>query len=55
MAKMSDLVSSTNASSMELSAGGEVLGVLVREPDPQEVEEVSFGYKSLDSSINVGT
>lgn len=54
MNKMSDLATSINVSSVELTAGNGIKGVLVRETEPEDIHEVSFGYASPNDSINVG-
>lgn len=43
-----------NDSSASLSVGDGVTGILVREPQPEDVDEVSFAYLSPNESINVG-
>lgn len=53
MNEMANLASSINGSSAELTIGGAV-GILVRETEPADVQEVSFAYLSPNDSINVG-
>ena len=53
MNKMFDLASSINGSSVALTLGKGVDGVLVRETEPEDVTEVFFAYTSPKASINV--
>ena len=51
---MSDLASSINGSSAALSLGEGVDGVLVRETEPADLNEVFFAYASPKANISVG-
>nr|XP_046228298.1 adhesion G protein-coupled receptor G3-like isoform X2 [Scatophagus argus] len=53
MSKMSDLAASINVSSAVLTLGEGVTGLLVRETEPEDVNEVSFAYMSANSSMNI--
>ncbi|XP_041815331.1 adhesion G-protein coupled receptor G5-like [Chelmon rostratus] len=53
MTKMSDLATSINVSSAAVTIGGGVTGILVKETDPADVQEVSFAYGSSNESINI--
>ncbi|KAM3602476.1 uncharacterized protein V6R79_004911 [Siganus canaliculatus] len=53
MDQMSNVASSINGSSAELMLGDGITGVLVRETDPEDVDEVSFAYESPHQSINI--
>lgn len=54
MGKMSDLVSNLNESSAAVSLGNGVQGIIVRETEPEDVDEISFAYSSPVSELNVG-
>uniref|UniRef100_UPI0037E72C3B adhesion G-protein coupled receptor G5-like n=1 Tax=Semicossyphus pulcher TaxID=241346 RepID=UPI0037E72C3B len=53
MKKMGDLSTLINTSSAALNVGEGVSGVLVRETERKDVEEVSFGYQSSNDSIYI--
>ncbi|XP_051264813.1 adhesion G-protein coupled receptor G2 isoform X2 [Dicentrarchus labrax] len=53
MGSMSSLVTVLNVSSAELNLGGGVTGILVRETEPEDVEEVSFAYLNPNESIHI--
>ncbi|XP_068564316.1 adhesion G-protein coupled receptor G5-like [Cebidichthys violaceus] len=53
MNKMADLASSINVSSAILDVGEGVTGILVRETNPADVDEVSFGYWSPNDRISI--
>lgn len=54
MSSMAELAASINESSVALSAGEGVTGILVKETQPEDVQEVSFAYISPNDSISVG-
>ncbi|XP_035535177.1 adhesion G-protein coupled receptor G2-like isoform X2 [Morone saxatilis] len=53
MSSMSNLVAALNVSSAELNLGEGVTGILVRETQPEDVDEVSFAYLNPNESINI--
>ncbi|XP_027140306.1 adhesion G-protein coupled receptor G2 [Larimichthys crocea] len=53
MGKMSDLVSNLNESSAAVSLGNGVQGIIVRETEPEDVDEISFAYSSPVSELNI--
>lgn len=53
MKSMTGFVANMTGSSAEISAGN-VTGVLVRATRKEDVNDVFFGYKSPNESINVG-
>ncbi|KAM8726123.1 adhesion G-protein coupled receptor G5 [Acanthopagrus schlegelii] len=53
MSVMSDLASSINGSSAALSLGEGVEGVLVRETEPADINEVLFAYASPKANISM--
>lgn len=55
MNNMSSLAAQLNESSAAVSLGGGVTGVLVKQTasDLEDIEEVSFGYSSLNTSIDI--
>ncbi|XP_026174448.1 adhesion G-protein coupled receptor G2-like isoform X2 [Mastacembelus armatus] len=53
MNKMAALASSINELSAELSVGEGITGVLVKQPDPVVVEEVSFAYMTANDSLSI--
>lgn len=53
MKKMSDLATSINVSSAELTVGKGITGIIKRETEPEKVQEVSFAYASPTGSIVV--
>ncbi len=55
MNEMSDFVNSINTSSAEVTVGEGVTGVIVREVDKDDIEEVSFAFASSNESISVST
>lgn len=50
---MSTFASSFNGSSAALSMGESITGVLVKQKDPLDVNEVSFAYTKPNDSFNV--
>ncbi|XP_071323975.1 adhesion G-protein coupled receptor G5-like [Trachinotus anak] len=50
---MADLASSINGSSVALSGGEGVTGILVRETESVGIEEVSFAYSSPNESLSI--
>lgn len=54
MSKMGNLVASMNGTSASLSLGRAVEGLLVRQTEPANMDQVSFAYMSPDDSLNVG-
>ena len=53
MNDMANLANSLNVSSAELTLGENITGILLRQTDPLDIEEVSFAYASPKESINV--
>ncbi|XP_018538041.1 adhesion G-protein coupled receptor G2 isoform X1 [Lates calcarifer] len=53
MSSMAELAASINESSVALSAGEGVTGILVKETQPEDVQEVSFAYISPNDSISI--
>ncbi|KAM7395107.1 hypothetical protein PAMA_006723 [Pampus argenteus] len=53
MNSIANLVTSIEESSVSLSAGDDITGVLVKETDPADVDEVSFAYSSGNDSMNI--
>ncbi|KAM6991739.1 adhesion G protein-coupled receptor G3-like [Tautogolabrus adspersus] len=53
MKKMGQLATSINTSSAALNLGEGVTGILVKEDEPDDVDEVSFAYMSLNDDINI--
>ncbi|XP_030577852.1 adhesion G-protein coupled receptor G2-like [Archocentrus centrarchus] len=53
MNSMQNLVGNMTGSSAAISAGDGVTGVLVRETQKEDVQEVSFAYMSPNDSINI--
>lgn len=54
MGKMVNLVSSMNGTSASLSLGKAVEGLLVRQTDPEHMDQVSFAYMTPQDKFNVG-
>ncbi|XP_029352936.1 adhesion G-protein coupled receptor G2-like [Echeneis naucrates] len=53
MDQMSNIASNLNGSSVALSAGEGITGILVKETESEPIEEVSFAYSSPDENINI--
>ncbi|XP_068433645.1 uncharacterized protein [Clinocottus analis] len=53
MNKMADLAASINGSSAAVTLGEEASGILVRQADPKDFYEISFGYGSQKDNIYI--
>ncbi|XP_044025457.1 adhesion G-protein coupled receptor G2-like [Siniperca chuatsi] len=53
MNKMANLAASINGSSATVTVGEGVTGILVRETDPVNIDEVSFAYVSPNDSMSI--
>ncbi|TKS76370.1 Adhesion G-protein coupled receptor G2 [Collichthys lucidus] len=53
MGKMSDLVFNLNESSAAVSLGNGVQGIIVKETEPEDVDEISFAYSSPVSELSI--
>ncbi|MEQ2163593.1 hypothetical protein GOODEAATRI_031815, partial [Goodea atripinnis] len=53
MSGMEQLISKMNGTSAELSLGKGIEGVLVRKPDPAELNEVSFAYMDPNDKLKI--
>lgn len=54
MNRLSDFSTSMNETSAEFNLGGGVLGVIVKETDLRDVDDVLLAYVTPDASPNVG-
>lgn len=52
---MSNIASALNGTSVALSVGEGVSGILVKQTYVEDAAEVSFGYASPNESLNVGS
>lgn len=53
MSEMGNLISKMNGTSAELSVGKGVEGIIVRQTNPQELDEVSFAYQDPNDKLKV--
>jgi len=54
MNNMADFINSFEGNSAAVSVAEGISGVLVKIPDPEDIEEISFTYNSPNESMNVG-
>ncbi|XP_024123923.1 adhesion G protein-coupled receptor G3 [Oryzias melastigma] len=53
MSKMSDLVANMNGTSASLSVGEGVKGVIVKQADPEEMNEISLAFDTPKQDMNI--
>ncbi|KAJ4929048.1 hypothetical protein JOQ06_004669 [Pogonophryne albipinna] len=53
MDNMADFITSFEGNSASVSVAEGISGVLVKKPDPEDLEEISFAYNSPNESMNI--